>query len=196
MAGYQDLSNFERDVIVGAREMEHSISEVVMEFRYSRTTVSRVYCEHRVSGKTSNLRHRCDRKKTLKERDRRRLTRNLRRVRRATLPQIAANFNVGALISVNVRTVELTIIDMSFRSRSATRVLLLTARHTALCLAWARQHRHWTVDGWKHVEWFDESRFQLFRADGRVRIWRKPHASMGPTFQQGTVQFGRASVMV
>ncbi|GBM03050.1 hypothetical protein AVEN_14561-1 [Araneus ventricosus] len=76
------------------------------------------------------------------------------------------------------------------------RVLLLTARHTASCLAWARQHRHWTVDGWKHVTWFDESRFQLFRADGRVRIWRQPHESMAPTCQQGTVQSGRASVMV
>ncbi|GBN80661.1 hypothetical protein AVEN_183805-1 [Araneus ventricosus] len=168
--------------------MGHSISEVVMKFGYSRTTISRVYREYRVSGKTSNLRHRCDRKNTLKERDRRRLTRNLKRVRRATLPQIASNFNVGVLTSVTVRTVELTIIDMGFRSRSATRVLLLTARHTALCLAWARQHCHWTIDGWKHVAWLDESRFQLFRADGRVRIWRQTHESMAPTCQQGTVQ--------
>ncbi|GFX97638.1 hypothetical protein TNCV_2841981 [Trichonephila clavipes] len=37
MAGYQDLSEFERGVIVGAREMGHSISEVVMKFRISRT---------------------------------------------------------------------------------------------------------------------------------------------------------------
>ncbi|GBM73036.1 hypothetical protein AVEN_115678-1 [Araneus ventricosus] len=32
MAGYQDLSEFERGVIVGAREMGHSISEVEMKF--------------------------------------------------------------------------------------------------------------------------------------------------------------------
>ncbi|GBN73030.1 hypothetical protein AVEN_36796-1 [Araneus ventricosus] len=196
MAGYQDLSNFERDVIVGAREMGHSISEVVMKFGYSRTTIHECTVnigypvKHQISviGGTE--------KKTSKERDRRRLTRNLKRVRRATLPQIAASLSVGALTSVTVRTVELTIIDMGFRSRSAIRVLLLTARHTALCLAWARQHRHWTVDGWKHVAWFDESRFQLFRADGHVRIWRQPHESMAPTCQQGTVQSDRASVMV
>ncbi|GBN03540.1 hypothetical protein AVEN_146660-1 [Araneus ventricosus] len=32
MAGYQDLSDFERGIIIGTREMGHSISEVAMEF--------------------------------------------------------------------------------------------------------------------------------------------------------------------
>ncbi|GBM10961.1 hypothetical protein AVEN_171442-1 [Araneus ventricosus] len=74
--------------------------------------------------------------------------------------------------------------------------VLLTARRKALCIAWARQHSHWTVDDWKHVAWSDESRFQLYRADGRVRVWRNPHESMNPTYQQRTVQSGGASVMV
>ncbi|GBM07190.1 hypothetical protein AVEN_15432-1 [Araneus ventricosus] len=65
MAGYQDLSDIERGVINGAREMGHSISEVPMKFGFSRTTISRVYREYRVSGKTSNFRHQCGRKKDL-----------------------------------------------------------------------------------------------------------------------------------
>ncbi|GBL92569.1 hypothetical protein AVEN_123755-1 [Araneus ventricosus] len=71
MAGYRDLSNFERGIIVGAREMGHSISEVAKKFGYSHTTISQAYHEYRVSVKTSNLRHRRDQKKTLKEPDRR-----------------------------------------------------------------------------------------------------------------------------
>ncbi|GBM35107.1 hypothetical protein AVEN_40334-1 [Araneus ventricosus] len=105
MAGYQDLSNFERGFIVGAREMRHSISEVAMKFGYSHTAISRVYYEYRVSGKTSNLRHRRDQKKTLKEHD-------LKRVRRATLPQIAADINAATLRNMSVQNVERTIIDM------------------------------------------------------------------------------------
>ncbi|GBM22753.1 hypothetical protein AVEN_196120-1 [Araneus ventricosus] len=85
---------------------------------------------------------------------------------------------------------------MGFRSRRTIIAPLLTARHNALCIAWARQHIHWTVDDWKHVAWSGECRFQLYRADGRVRVWRKPHKSMDPTCQQGTVQSGGASVMV
>ncbi|GBM76816.1 hypothetical protein AVEN_122192-1 [Araneus ventricosus] len=67
MAGFKDLSDFQRGVIVGAREMGHSISEVAMKFRFSRTTISRVYREYRVSDKTSNFRYRCGRKKDLEK---------------------------------------------------------------------------------------------------------------------------------
>ncbi|GBM30393.1 hypothetical protein AVEN_82427-1 [Araneus ventricosus] len=102
MAGYQDLSEFERGGIVGAREMGHSISEVAMKFGFPRTVISRVYREYRESGKTSNLRHRCGRKKIMQERGQRRLTRIIKRVRRATLPQIAADFIAGPSTSVSV----------------------------------------------------------------------------------------------
>ncbi|GBN00859.1 hypothetical protein AVEN_157550-1 [Araneus ventricosus] len=80
-----------------------------------------------------------------------------------------------------MRTVQRTVINMGSQSRRPVRVPLLTARHKALLLSWARQHYHWTVDDWKHVAWSDESRFQLYRTDARVR---------------GTVQSGGASVMV
>ncbi|GFX99997.1 transposable element Tcb2 transposase [Trichonephila clavipes] len=85
---------------------------------------------------------------------------------------------------------------MGFWSRRSTRVPLLTARHIVLRLAWDRQHRHWTVDNWKYVAWSDESRFQLNRADGRVRVWRQPHESLDPTCQQRAVQAVGSSVMV
>ncbi|GFX51565.1 HTH_Tnp_Tc3_2 domain-containing protein [Trichonephila clavipes] len=93
MTGYQDLSEFERDVTVVERKMAHGISEAAMKFRFSATTISRVYRGYRESVKTSNLRHRCCRKKIMQERDQRRLTRIIKRDRRATLPQIAADFN-------------------------------------------------------------------------------------------------------
>ncbi|GFW49640.1 hypothetical protein TNCV_2844212 [Trichonephila clavipes] len=69
MAGYQDLSKFERSITVGTRKIGHSISEVAMKFEFSHSTISRVYRECRESGKTSNLRHRCGRKKIMQERD-------------------------------------------------------------------------------------------------------------------------------
>ncbi|GBM79531.1 hypothetical protein AVEN_209503-1 [Araneus ventricosus] len=98
----------------------------------------------------------------------------LKRDRRATLPRIAADFNDGASTSVSVRTVQRTVINMGSQSRRPTRVPFLTARHKALLLSWARQY-HWTVDDWKHVAWSDESRFQLYRTDAYVRVWRQYH---------------------
>ncbi|GFU64377.1 HTH_Tnp_Tc3_1 domain-containing protein [Trichonephila clavipes] len=66
MAGYHELSEFERGVKVDAQEMGHSISEAAMKFGFSRTIISRVYREYRESGKTSNLRHRCGGERTCK----------------------------------------------------------------------------------------------------------------------------------
>ncbi|GFX51874.1 HTH_Tnp_Tc3_2 domain-containing protein [Trichonephila clavipes] len=123
----------------------------------------------------------------MQERDQERLTKITKRDRRAIFPQIAADFNAGPSTSVTVRTIQQNIIDMGFRSRRPTRVPLLTARHKALRFAWAHQHRQRTVDDWKHVSWFDEFRFRLNRADGRVRVCRQPLKSMDPTYQQGTV---------
>ncbi|GBN10633.1 hypothetical protein AVEN_70880-1 [Araneus ventricosus] len=58
---------------------------------------------------------------------------------------------------------------MGSHSRRPTRVPLLTALHKALLLSWAREHYHWNVNDWQHVSWSDESRFQLYRTDARVR---------------------------
>lgn len=191
MADCQDLSEFERGVIIGARAMGH-ISEVAIKWGHPRTTISRVYREYQQSGKTSNLRHRRSRKNILQERDQRRLKRMVQIDKSAALPQTAADFNAGPSASVTVRSIQRNIFDMGFRSRRPTRVRLMTARHKALRLCWASQHRHWTLDDWKHVAWFDESRLKLYRADGRERVWCQPHESMDPW----TVQAGGGSVMV
>ncbi|GFV54246.1 HTH_Tnp_Tc3_2 domain-containing protein [Trichonephila clavipes] len=88
-----------------AQEMGHSISEVSIKFGFSRTTISQVYRDYRESRKTSNLRHHCGRKKNMQERDQRRLTKIIKHDRRATLPQIAADFNAGPSTSVTLQTI-------------------------------------------------------------------------------------------
>ncbi|GFU37609.1 HTH_Tnp_Tc3_2 domain-containing protein [Trichonephila clavipes] len=165
-AGYQNLIEFKCSVLVSARDTGRSIFKVALKFGFLHTTISRVYREYPESGKISNLRHRCGRKKIMQERDQRRLTRCLKRDRYATLLKIAADFNVESSTGAIARTIQRNIIDMGFRSRRPTPVPLLTARHKDLRLTWARQHRHCTVDDWKHVTWSDESLFQLNLADG------------------------------
>ena len=66
----------------------------------------------------------------------------------------------------------------------------------AAVLCWAHGHISWTLDDWKYIALSDESRFQLIRADRRVRVWHKPHEAMDPSCQQGTVQAGGGSIML
>lgn len=99
-------------------------------------------------------------------------------------------------MNVSIRTVWRNLALLGYGSRRPTRVPLLTAQHCLQCLSWARDHIDWTLDDWKTMAWSDESRFQLVRADGRVRVWCRPHKAMDPSCQQGSVQAGGGSIMM
>ena len=69
------------------------------------------------------------------------------------------------------------------------RGMILTKQHRLQCLCW--QHRNWQT-----VLFSDESRFQLFRADDRTRIYRRAGERTALCCVQETVPFGGGSVMV
>ena len=74
--------------------------------------------------------------------------------------------------------------------------LLLTAQRRQRCLAWARQHLPITRLQWQTVMFSDESCFNLYHRDGRMRIWRK----RGECFADNCIilhdRFGGGSVHV
>ena len=74
--------------------------------------------------------------------------------------------------------------------------MTLTRQHRRRRLCWARQFQHWQHRNWQRVLFFDESRFQLFRADGRTRIYRRVGERTAPCCVRETVPFGGGSVMV
>ncbi|GFX14827.1 transposable element Tc1 transposase [Trichonephila clavipes] len=84
---------------------------------------------------------------------------------------------------------------MSFGNHRPTREPLLNDRHWYAHLAWAREHRDWSVEDWKRVAWSDESRFRLLNINGRLRICRQAHEAMDPACQVGTVQGHGGSIM-
>jgi hypothetical protein len=46
------------------------------------------------------------------------------------------------------------------------------------------------------VAWTDDSRYQLFPADGGVWAWRRLHEAMDPSCLNGTMQAGGGSILV
>ncbi|GBN83292.1 Transposable element Tcb2 transposase [Araneus ventricosus] len=177
--------------IVGARRIGHSVSEILREIGFSRSTVSRVYREYTDGGKTSD-RVICKRQLDLNERGVRRLNRIVHSQRSQTLSQITTQLSR----TVFKRAVQRSPHRMGFGSHRPTRVPLLNARHRTARLAWARGHREWTLEDWKRVAWSDESRFQLLHVDGRLRIWRQAHEAVDPAYKVGTVQGHGGSIMV
>ena len=52
------------------------------------------------------------------------------------------------------------------------------------------------MDFWKRVLWFDESKFNLFGADGKVMAWRESREEFQPACTMPTVKHGRGNVKV
>ena len=71
-----------------------------------------------------------------------------------------------------------------------------TANHRRLRLEWAQRWRNLTVAHWQHVIFGDESRFQLYPVDGRLRVRRLTGEHFRPGCQAHRVQAGGGSVHV
>ncbi|KAJ8875982.1 hypothetical protein PR048_023890 [Dryococelus australis] len=81
-------------------------------------------------------------------------------------------------------------------ARAAAHKLHITTSNKARRLRWCLDRRNWTLEQWKSVPWSDESRFTLFRSDGRVWVWRLPEERPLPECIVSTRKFGSGGVMV
>lgn len=97
---------------------------------------------------------------------------------------------------VSERTVRRRLAELNLRSRVPASGPQLTPAHRRARLNFCREHAAWTVDDWASVLFSDESRFSLYGADGRVRVWRRRGERFAQCNITGRVMFGGGSVMV
>ena len=63
-------------------------------------------------------------------------------------------------------------------------------------LKFAKEMLENSVEFWKNIIWSDESKFNLFRSDGKVMVWRTPHEEFDLKCTIPMVKHGDGSVMV
>lgn len=71
------------------------------------------------------------------------------------------------------RTVSRRLNQARLRARRPLRKVPLSLRHRQARLRWARLHRGNNIRYWRRVHFSDESRFNLYDNDGRIRVWRQ-----------------------
>jgi len=73
---------------------------------------------------------------------------------------------------------------------------LLSVKHHKACLDFAYAHKDWTLEDWKKVVWFDETKINCLGSDGHKWVWKKARKGLSDRLVEGTIKFGGGSLMM
>ena len=104
--------------------------------------------------------------------------------RRKMAPQIRADLEERYNTKVSVTTVQRRLLEVGLKAYRARKKPRLTHVHRQRRMEFARTYRHWTASDWSKAVFSDESRFLLFRNDGRPFVRRRP----GEAYRNDCVQ--------
>lgn len=100
-------------------------------------------------------------------------------------------------LSVSTVTVRRRLMEAKLYARSPRKVPLLTKRHVANRMKFAKLHVDWPREKWRNVLWTDESKIVLFGTKGRRQyVRRPPNTEYQPQYTVKTVKHGGAKIMV
>ena len=184
-----------RGKILAFKEVGLSHREIAKRVGCSLGTVSNVLKKKQETG-TVQDRPIPGRKRVTTIREDRTIVRISLAARRKTAPEITADVANYHNLHISVATVKRRLKEAGLRAYRVRKKPLLTRNHRRRRLEFARAHRHYTADDWSKVVWSDESRFQLFRNDGRPFVRRRRGEEHLEECVQPTVKHGGGSIMV
>lgn len=191
----KELTIFERGEIIGAWKCGISERKIAETLNHPKTTIHNVIFAY----KNNNYEKpppRSGRPPIMTERDNNHLTIIVKKNKKTTLQEIHEEFINSTSTNVCINTIQKFLHKQGFYGRVGIRKALVSETNRKKRLLWAKERRNWN-DEWNNIIWSDESRFELFKGDGKKWVWRKPHEKYDidcliPTvkFNQGVMVWG------
>ena len=189
------LSLQDRVRIVVYFEQGVSQRQIAAQLHCSHTAVQKVVRKYRSTGSVEDL-PKSGRPQVLTAREKR-IAVNLSkkdRFRPATSIRDDLETNYGT--SVSVATIKRTLVNAGMHGRIARRKPYLSRVNRKRRLRFALQHKNWSVEDWSQIIFSDESKFQLYKSNGRTYVRRSVGEALDPKCVQQTVKHGGGNVMV
>ncbi|KAJ8887194.1 hypothetical protein PR048_013409 [Dryococelus australis] len=184
MARGTELSEFDKGVFVGCHLSGLSSRTIAQKVNRPKSTVEFVVRRWKFDGHCANA----ARSRTLK----------LVIVKNRVQPMatIRQEFRAATGVSVSIGTLRTEAHQLGYFGRAAAHKPHIKTINKARRLRWCLDRRNWTLEQWKSVLWSDDSRFTLFRSDGRVWVWHLPEERLLLECIVPTRKFGGGGVMV
>ena len=173
-----------------------SSSDLAAIFHTTPRTIQRIIKNYQERGHHEDT-PRSGRPSKLNDRAIRHLNYTLEGNRQQTLSDITTSINSALTSPVHPRTVRRALhSQLNMHSRVAAKKPFLKDTHKKARLAWARTHRLFKMEDWKHLIWTDEASVEIGKQSRQVLVWRRPDEKhldkcLSPTFKSG-----RQSLMV
>jgi hypothetical protein len=167
MTKESELTDVQKGEIL-ALEPLYSHAQIGSQLNIPRTTITSFINRTRERKSVENL-PRPGRPRKLSDAAIRYLVRNAESETRVPFKELQNLTNIDA----SIQTMRRRLREEGIRKWRAVKRPLLTQKHAKERLAWAKAHRHWTVDDWKHVIWSDESAIQKDSNATGVWVFRR-----------------------
>ncbi len=164
------MSQVLRERAIGMLTAGMSTRAVARELNVHFSTISRLQRRFREFGSTSNRPHNRRSYVTTPAQDLHIQHLHLQDRLRPATAAAAVGLHNQRISAQNVRN---HLREVHLHARRPHQDLDLTAVRHHNRLEWANVHIRWRLALWRGVLFTDESRFSLYRADGRQRVWRR-----------------------
>lgn len=185
----------ERNLVIFHHKEKKSYSEIAKVVRLPRSTVATIIHRYKNEDRVASIKQ-TGRPKKLSERQERILLFEVKKNPKISAPKLKAELNDKLETEISEQTIRRTLHVAGFNGRIARKKPFISKVNKKRRMDFAKTYRNYDATWWNNVIFADESKFNVFKCDGRrERVWRKPNEQLRLINCQATVKHS-PSVMV
>lgn len=185
----------EREIVINLVKKGHSYKEIAEIVKRPCSTIKSIVYRFASTAQHAN-KPRSGRPSILTQREKSAIVRKIKQNPRQTASKIASDVMSEYGKQVSVDTIRNVLHEANYNSRTARRKPLISKKNKKKRLEYAKTYLNHGPEYWNRVIFTDESKYNLFKSDGKVKVWRKPNTEMHERNLTCSVKHGGGSQMV